>query len=575
MNSFKIFSALKLPAESNNQFFVQTELDDSGMFTVGGSSVADTFTNLKLTSGGDGSLHCLAGTLGSATVINLTPVGCDSIQAVVCRKIIVPEVDCSTQPVFVKKDTFDLLLDPKLKNEKKIAVQRSKDGFMETLSRLDKTKSFTSVVSNLWYATLPCFDVKGVTSEKNGEYSVLKYCQWKGKPVSCSAIFTTFPTDRGMCCSFNMKAADQIFKGTEFPQLVKSLQNSDKNLSFTDSTLPKYYVDNKEPKTLPGRIKGLLLILDAHSNMFSSGSVDSDFEGFTGYIGGNASFPLLSQGGFEIRPGHNNLVALSASKIDAEEELRGLSEEDRKCRFPDENSNMTLYKEYSYTNCIFECSLLYARNKLQRDNNVSYGCIPWYFPSSSDSISFCDPWETLTFLDIMVTDVPDEACAHCIPDCIATIYEHTLSTVPFRRCDSSNLGISYFCDLNQKVKLQPSKFAKQVVDEYTAKEDSPPLPSFVTSLQSGIRTFPADVFSQSQENYDAFDRDIAVVEIYFEKPTIFQMGSQPRMTWVDYLSNVGGLLGLVLGMGIVSFIELIWLCMRLLARKYHYTHIVP
>jgi hypothetical protein len=45
------------------------------------------------------------------------------------------------------------------------------------------------------------------------------------------------------------------------------------------------------------------------------------------------------------------------------------------------------------------------------------------------------------------------------------------------------------------------------------------------------------------------------------------MGSQLTMTWIDYFSMVGGLLGLVLGMGIVSFIELIWLCLRLGARK--------
>lgn len=488
------------------------------------------------------------------------------------RKIIVADVDCSTNPVFEKKDTFDLLLNPRLKNDKKIAIKRSRDDFKDSMSRLDQTKSFMSVYSNLWYATLPCFDVKGVTSEKSGELSILKYCQWKGKPISCSAIFTTFPTDRGMCCSFNMKAADEIFKGSEFPDLIKSLQASDKNLSFTDSTLPKYYVNNKEPKTLPGRSKGLLLILDAHSDMFSSGSVDSDFESFSGYIGGNASFPLMSQGGFEIRPGHNNLVALSASKIDAEEELRGLSEADRKCRFPDESSNMTLHQNYSYNNCIFECSLLYAKTKLQKDTNSSNACIPWYFPSSSDTISFCDPWQTLIFLDIMVAGIPDDACSHCIPDCRTTLYEHTLSTVPFRRCDSSNLGISPFCDLNPRVKLSPDKFAQQVLDEYAAKGKTEP---FLSSLKSAIRTYPEEVFTQNPTTYDAFEKDIAVVEIYFEKPTIFQMGSQPRMTWVDYLSNVGGLLGLVLGMGIVSFIELIWLCLRVLAKKYNFSHIIP
>jgi Amiloride-sensitive sodium channel len=34
--------------------------------------------------------------------------------------------------------------------------------------------------------------------------SLLKYCTWKGKPVPCGSIFKTIPTDRGMCCAFNL-----------------------------------------------------------------------------------------------------------------------------------------------------------------------------------------------------------------------------------------------------------------------------------------------------------------------------------------------------------------------------------
>ena len=37
---------------------------------------------------------------------------------------------------------------------------------------------------------------------------MLKDCRWKGRRVSCSAIFTMYPTDRGMCCSFNKPKAD-------------------------------------------------------------------------------------------------------------------------------------------------------------------------------------------------------------------------------------------------------------------------------------------------------------------------------------------------------------------------------
>ena len=70
-----------------------------------------------------------------------------------------------------------------------------------------------------------------------------------------------------------------------------------------------------------------------------------------------------------------------------------------------------------------------------------------------------------------------------------------------------------------------------------------------------------------QLSYDAYEKDIAIVQFYYKKSTIIQMGTQVTMSWIDYFSAVGGLLGLVLGMGIVSVIEIVWLCLRIIAKK--------
>lgn len=56
----------------------------------------------------------------------------------------------------------------------------------------------------------------------------INYLSHKGLPVPCGAIFKTFPTDRGMCCAFNMQAADKIFRGETYPGLVMSQQSFDK-----------------------------------------------------------------------------------------------------------------------------------------------------------------------------------------------------------------------------------------------------------------------------------------------------------------------------------------------------------
>ena len=440
--------------------------------------------------------------------------------------------------------------------------------------KLNQTTAYNSIFSNLWYSTLPCFDTKGMTANKDGERSVLKYCEWKGMQIPCSAIFTTFPSDQGMCCSFNIKAAEDIFQGQTYPQIVTQLQQEDKNSSFRDNTLPKAYLDNQEPTTLPGRNKGLVLMIDAHTNLFAASSVNSDYQGFMGLISSSGSFPFIMQEGFEIRPGHNNIIALSGSQVIADDSLRGLSVQDRQCQFSDENQDMKIHNDYTYYNCMFECSLLYAQSQLQIQNNSTYACIPWFFPSPDPFITICDPWESVGFFNFMINNIPDETCSHCLPDCSTTIYDTSITTIPFSRCGSSNLGTSRLCNLDDPNLPRPTKFGNQIIKEYQVKQTS--LPPFVANIESSQRNISSeilngDIFSQDVITYDAYDIDIAAVQIYFKKSTMFQWGSQPSMTWIDYFSAVGGLLGLVLGMGIVSAVEIFWLFLRLVAQKLQLT----
>ena len=72
------------------------------------------------------------------------------------------------------------------------------------------------------------------------------------------------------------------------------------------------------------------------------------------------------------------MVALSATRIDADEAIRALDPKARNCRFPDETEDLVLYSSYSQLNCFLECSLLDARKKLKEQNNVT--CTPWNFP---------------------------------------------------------------------------------------------------------------------------------------------------------------------------------------------------
>ena len=336
---------------------------------------------------------------------------------------------------------------------------------------------------------------------------------------------------------------------------------------------------------MPGKNKGLVLLLNAHSDWQSAGSVESDFTGFVVFIGSNNSFPLMSQQGIDIKPGFTNIISINSLKLDADEDMKILNKTERNCLFPEETQDLKIHKEYSYLNCKFECFFFYTQSEVYKKHNST--CQPWYFPTADDFITVCDPWESYDFFQIMSNDIPDDLCPQCLPDCRVTNYYPTINSIPFETCDYRNLGVSPFCKYYQKIpKPMNAKLTGQIEKEiinarsriyvYTTHGYVPLQPSFfdMTNVQ---RRYP-DVLKSYSRNYswlipnsDAFEKDIAMVNIIYQKSTAVLMGSQNRMTWIDYFSAVGGLLGLVLGMGFFSVFELIWLCLRIASKKFSFT----
>ena len=69
---------------------------------------------------------------------------------------------------------------------------------------------------------------------------MIKGCVWKGKRLNCSSIFSMYPTDRGMCCTFNKQKANDIFKKSRYQEQIDRLTDQDKDMSFEDSKLPSW-----------------------------------------------------------------------------------------------------------------------------------------------------------------------------------------------------------------------------------------------------------------------------------------------------------------------------------------------
>ena len=488
-------------------------------------------------------------------------------------KWIVGHVTCNIGPLNandspgIKK--LNTAFDPWKLEERKEVVRNAKIKYDNEFGSMDVAKSYQSLFEILWYSQLPCFDVKNITSDYKDETSLIKRCYWKGKHIDCASIFFTRPTDRGMCCTFNMEKAEEIFQKSKYATLVSAMQIKDAKNSFDDYEQPLWYSESKEPKTRPGQDKGLRLILDAHTDRVSAGTVSDNFRGFITVVDGGDKYPLTTRSSFLVRPGKENYVAINAMKVYAEPGVKKINATKRNCYFSYEKT-LEMHKTYSQSNCLLECFIKFAREKMKGDNETQ-GCTPWFYPVIDDYVTnMCDPWQTTEFQN-WISSVPDQECSHCLTDCETTIYRTRLSDAPFRPCDRTNLGVNELCDFNNE-DMNPPMWKQLVQDEYHIVQEE--IPSYITPIRSNVRKYVPDpnksdslTFKDANlanPQYDAFKKDIAIVRFYFDKSTIFQFKRYERLTITDYISQIGGLLGLAVGVSFISIAEIFyWIAVRL------------
>jgi hypothetical protein len=262
------------------------------------------------------------------------------------------------------------------------------------------------------------------------------------------------------------------------------------------------------------------------------------------------------------------MVALTATDVLADDDIKDIEPENRNCYFLGETSNLKLFKKYSQASCLLECKLFIAQQMVKEMNNLSRECTPWNFPFQEDHI-MCDPWQSAEIFKLMQGGSFRAKCKKCLPDCTHTSYQQSLSTIPLRKCNEKNFGLSTLCNLNPEAMVpKPQIWAKQVLDQFSKDGE---IPNYLSDLQSSQRSLKSSVsmqniFTEISRDYDAYDRDIAMVSVYFDTPVALQFGTQATQSWVEFLSDVGGLLGLCIGLSIVTVAEIFWICLKIVRK---------
>ena len=104
-----------------------------------------------------------------------------------------------------------------------------------------------------------------------------------------------------MCCALNSLDA---MKNTTFGKLVEELQNDQQQKS-----------PEKKVPALVGKMEGVSLVVDLHSNHASFGTVTDNYRAFNMFIGGPTEFPVLRERGIQLEPGKEHSLQFSGQAI--------------------------------------------------------------------------------------------------------------------------------------------------------------------------------------------------------------------------------------------------------------------
>ena len=511
------------------------------------------------------------------------------------------EEDYDPVPENIKK--LEVSIDPTKVEERLVKKRKAVQDYEENFGSLDFEKSYSSLFELLWYGQLPCTDVRGITSEIKNEMAFIKRCYWKGQKLSCNSIFRKQPTEQGMCCSFNMKKAEEMLRYSRYKESITTRQSEETQMSFEEGEKPEWYKKGGEPKSEAGVKKGLTIVFDGHSDKLSMGSVSDRFYGFKVVVDQKDKFPLVSKHSLIARPGHENNIKIDAIYLEGKAEIRKYDSDIRQCYFPDEFELQT-HTYYSQPNCIFECKTQFASKCLTTCNEVGQECncsqtsdfldtpfhsidlcTPWFYPAKDEKLQkFCNPWNIKKFQEIMDNQIPQDLCEYCLPDCNTTLYQSDIAYAGLRKCDVNSIGsTSILCDLVDDP-LNPAPWSNIAKHEY--QESNATVPWFLETFQVGSSSnstkfsnvrylgkgmesnalFGSDI--KANPTYDAFEMDIGIMNVYFGKEMILKYTKKNRMSTFDFMSQIGGSVGLAMGVSIISVVEIIyWLTFRLFGRQ--------
>ncbi|XP_055692300.1 pickpocket protein 28-like [Lutzomyia longipalpis] len=428
-------------------------------------------------------------------------------------------------------------------------VRQSVFNFTDVLTRLQdepRTNLTDEDVEQLRALSLICYsynlvhlrNVSGFWSNATEEYCYQLMAQvvsseealfdmftWKGS--SNKTYLSSIVTEEGLCFVFNMMTNARIFRDD-----VLYFQKPNANMASLrgiDWTPEKGFPPNASLDSFPFRFvnggtgNSLEIALTTNPTDYDF-LCEGPFQGYNVLINTPVEVPSINGGYIRVPSNQETLIMLKPHLIQTSDKLRSYEPSGRQCYYEAERY-LRFFRVYTQLNCEMECVTNYTLTKC--------GCIAFHLPRLR-GIEICGPAKIQCYRDA-VEDLNNVAVdgvkgleadeetpnCNCLPSCTYLTYDSEISygDVSFKGHYRSN---TYFA-------------------------------------------------SGTKENVS-----YAYIALFFKEDQFISLRRGELFGKTDFVANCGGLLGLFMGVSLLSIVEIVYFCtIRLLYRLKENREIMP
>ncbi|XP_017077679.1 pickpocket protein 28 [Drosophila eugracilis] len=329
---------------------------------------------------------------------------------------------------------------------------------------------------------------------------MLLFCRFSAVERNCSHLFQQILTDEGLCCVFNFQPPEHLYK--PYSNNRRNLTSADgfetvkwdPETGYPEKLPPKYH---PAPSSGTGITLGFTAVLNAEMSEYYCSSTNGP--GFKVYFHNPIEVPMVKEAGLITAIGYETNYRIEMVRAEAVPAIRSISRDGRQCLFNDEKE-LIFYRIYTRLNCENECLAAYLYE--------SCSCIPFDYPQIYSNASTCTMRDTFCVRRAQREAVRPgwvKCRKQCLPSCF---------------------------DLN-----------------YLASGFAFPLATNNFQLANAL---------VESMNKSYLSENIAVINVYFRESVYYGNTKNAYVGLTEFLSNVGGVMGLFMGFSVISLAEILY-----------------